>query len=135
LIGGGVIAGGLFLGATGILVLPKVVLYEKHKELIRILEEVKSQEYSERYQCLEFSKSLVKKLSAQGVPSRVEIVNQGEPDKYHAVVALQIEPQNGKIVKYETVDSCTINEEKLQCQNGFIEGQNMYVAGKSGDRK
>ncbi|TAK94853.1 hypothetical protein EPO05_05760 [Patescibacteria group bacterium] len=104
---------------------------EKHRQLIGALEAAENHEYNNGYQCLDFSKSLAEKFQQKGIESRIEIVKQKDSDSYHAVVSLQIEPQNGSVVSYESVDSCRLVDGELACEGGIIKEKNLYVAGRS----
>lgn len=110
----------------------KVVSYERHRDLIEAIEAVRQHPYTTEYQCLDFSKALTTKLGEAGIESRVEIVAQpGRTDQYHAVIALQIDPQNGEVVDYDPVDNCKVKDGTLLCRNGSIEQQNLYVANRN----
>lgn len=106
----------------------KVVTFYQYKDLLSALEQAKSQSYTDKYQCLDFSKDLSQKLAAIGIGSTIEIVQTEKENEYHAIVSLQIDPQNGKIVNYKTVDNCEVNGDTISCTKGSIENRNMYVA-------
>ena len=109
----------------------KTFLLNKYSYLIDSLEEVSQGVYGDSYQCLDFSGDLQKKLKDQGIDSKISIVEQeGKTGEYHAVVSIQIEPQTGQAVSYKTIDSCITENGKIICENGTVEGRNMYIANR-----
>ncbi len=121
----------LLLGGFFLFFGNQIRLYSKYQSLIGSLEAVRQHEYSDSYKCLEFSKDLQARLLSRGVASRIAIVKSGSDENtYHAVVSLQVEPQDGKIVGYETVDECDFRNGQLDCAKGSIKDGNMYIADK-----
>lgn len=109
----------------------QVILYQRHKDLISSIEKVQQNQYTDAYQCLDFSKDLVNDLKSRGIDSQVDIVQtEGRSDEYHAVISLQIEPQDGKVVSYKTVDRCRLVNGNLDCESGKIQDGKFYVAFK-----
>lgn len=106
----------------------KAVTFYQYKDLIGALEQAKSMTYTDKYQCLDFSKDLSQKLAAIGIGSTIEIVETEKKNEYHAVVSLQIDPQKGELVSYKTIDNCTVEGDVISCNKGDIENRNLYVA-------
>ncbi|MDP1619648.1 MAG: hypothetical protein Q8L11_04135 [Candidatus Moranbacteria bacterium] len=106
----------------------KAVIFYQYKDLIGALEQAKSATYSDKYQCLDFSKDLSQKLAAIGIGSTIEIVQTEKQNEYHAIVSLQIDPQTGEMVNYKTVDNCEVNGDTISCNKGSIENKNLYIA-------
>jgi len=114
------------------ILLPKIVLFEKYKDIILTLDKVSQKPYTEDWKCLNFSKELATLLEEKGIQSKIEIVKRaGIKNEYHAVISLQIDPQNGEITNHEVVDSCVFQNGEIKCEKGTIEGKNMYVALKA----
>lgn len=119
------------LAFVNVALIQKTFLFSKYSYLINSFEEVRKGVYSDDYQCLDFSSDLQEKLEKQGIDSRISIVRQeGNTDEYHAVVSIQIEPQTGEAVNYETIDNCISKEGKIICEKGTVEKGNMYIANK-----
>ena len=106
----------------------KLVLFYQYKDIIGAVEQAKSATYTDKYQCLDFSKDLSQKLAAIGIGSSIEIVQTEKANEYHAIVSLQIDPQSGAIVNYKTVDNCSVSGDTISCNKGSIENRNMYIA-------
>jgi len=106
----------------------KLVLFYQYKDIIGAVEQAKSATYTDKYQCLDFSKDLSQKLAAIGIGSSIEIVQTEKANEYHAIVSLQIDPQSGAIVNYKTVDNCSVSGDIISCNKGSIENRNMYIA-------
>lgn len=121
------------MAVINVALIQKTFLMSKYDYLINSFEEVSKGTYADNYQCLDFSGDLQKKLKEQGIDSKINIVEQeGKPGEYHAVVSVQIEPQTGKAVSYKTVDNCDIEDGKMICEKGTVEGKNMYIANRIG---
>ncbi|MEI6588204.1 MAG: hypothetical protein WCO05_04635 [Candidatus Moraniibacteriota bacterium] len=119
------------LGAINVVLVRRVIIFNQYSGLVDSLEEVKKGTYSNKYQCLDFSSDLQKKLKKQGIDSQISIVEpEGKNNELHAVVSILIEPQTGKAVSYRTVDSCTSESGKLVCEKGMVEDKNVYVANR-----
>ena len=119
------------LVVVNVVLVQRTLLFNKYSYLINSFEEANKKDYTDNYQCLDFSSDLQQKLKEQGIDSQVSIVEQeGKADQLHAVVSIQIEPQTGKAVSYKTVDTCTNDGGKLVCDKGMIENKNIYVANK-----
>jgi hypothetical protein len=119
------------MAVINVALIQKTLLMNKYGYLINSIEEVSNGTYSDQYQCLEFSGELQKKLKEQGIESKISIVErEGRTGEFHAVVSVQIEPQTGEAVSYKTVDNCADENGTMVCENGTVEGRNMYIANK-----
>ena len=117
---------------SAFILLPKIVLFEKYKDIILTLDKVSQKPYSQEWKCLDFSQELATQLEEKGIKSKIEIVKkEGIKNEYHAVISLQIDPQNGELTDYEVVDSCVFQNGEIKCEKGTIEGKNLYVALKA----
>jgi len=108
----------------------KLVTFYQYQDIISALDQAKNHAYTDKYQCMDFSKDLSEKLTKLGVANSIEIVQTEKTGEYHAVVSLQIDPQKGEIVNYKTIDNCNLDGDNLSCNKGNIQNHNMYVASR-----
>lgn len=122
----------IFSLVLAVILLQKVFLFEKYKDIVLALDEVSKTPYSDNWKCLDFSKDLAELLNEKGIKSKIEIVKrEGIEDEYHAVISLQIDPQNGAITNHQVVDSCVLENGKIECEKGMIEGKDSYVVSRA----
>jgi len=129
LIQSSLIIAGVAVLYTLYIMISQVVLYQRYQAMIDSMEKIRQHEYSDSYECLDFSKDLYSELDRYGLKSSIDIV-QADTSKseYHAVVSFQVDPQSGKLVDYKKIDSCRFIDGQISCDKGLIEGRNSYIA-------
>ena len=86
-------------------------IYNKYKPIENVLQEISSKEYTDDYNCVQFSKDAVKAFAEQNI-SAVEISGKGSEKENHRWIGIEIEPQRGRFLKVSEFETVELSKNK-----------------------
>lgn len=85
-------------------------IYKKYQPIENVLQEISLREYSENYNCVQFSQDAVKMLAEKNIKA-VEITGKSEKG-YHRWIAIEIEPILNEILKPNKYEVLMLSQNK-----------------------
>ena len=87
-----------------------IYIYKKYQPVENVLQEISSKEYSEDYNCVQFSQDAVKALAEKNIKA-IEITGKNQKG-YHRWISIEIEPINGEILKPNEYEALMLSKNK-----------------------
>lgn len=100
-------------------------VYNKWYKVENILQEISKKEYSENYNCVDFSKEAIKELEKNNIQA-VEIVGKVN-NQDHSWIAIEIEPQSNTILQPKDNYNEKLLGTELNAYNELVKKYNILV--------
>lgn len=84
-------------------------VYKKYKPIEDVLVELSAREYSDEYNCIQFSQDAVKMLAEKNIKA-IEITGTDNEEILHRWISIEIEPQHKKILKPDEYKSLSLSQ-------------------------